>query len=53
MKPAVRFQSQLLFRKSYRLIRVRRIRSTTKVNPVAHIVRADAVGIVTRKDFVT
>ena len=34
MRPILRYQSQLLFRKSYRPIRVIRIRPAAKVNPL-------------------
>jgi hypothetical protein len=39
MKPIVRYQSQLLFRRSYKPIRTMRIRPTGKVNIVFRPVR--------------
>jgi hypothetical protein len=39
MKPIVRYQSQLLFRRSYRPFRTMRIRPTGKVNIVFRPVR--------------
>jgi hypothetical protein len=39
MKPIVRYQSQLLFRRSYKPVRTMRIRPTGKVNIVFRPVR--------------
>ena len=38
MKPVIRYQSQLLFRKSYKPSRVIRIRPTPALNVVARLV---------------
>jgi hypothetical protein len=40
MKPVIRYQSQLLFRKSYKPSRVIRIRPAAKLNPVFRPSRA-------------
>jgi hypothetical protein len=44
MKPVIRYQTQLLFRKSYKPVRIIRIRPAHKVTRVARVVRPARAG---------